>query len=125
MLRIVYCKRLFFPEGYEQLLRIRNPPATLRDIKWVHSYEDKANVFANYFVDIFQSHNTIFLPGKINEVEEFFTLHFKCLSPKQFSPAEIQCTIFKFPWKKYDLITSEIVNPKKVIILLTYIFNDA
>jgi hypothetical protein len=51
------------------------------------------------------------------------------LPPKHFSPAEIKYTISKFPQKispGYDQITVEVLNqlPKKVIILLTYIYNS-
>jgi hypothetical protein len=51
------------------------------------------------------------------------------LPPKHISPAEVRCKISKLPRKNspgYDLITFEILNqfPKKVIVLLTYIFNS-
>lgn len=116
----------------EQLLRVHNPTAILRDASgnWVHSDIDKANIFANHLADTFQPHNTILLPEKINEVEHFLDILLQMsLPPKHFSPAEVKYTISKFPRKKspgYDLITAEVLNqlPKKVIILLTYIYNS-
>lgn len=116
----------------KQLLRIRNPPAILRNANgnWVHSDEDKANIFANHLADTFQPHNTILLPEKINIVEQFLNSPLQMsLPPKHISPAEVRYIISKLPRKKspgYDLITSEILNqlPKKVIVLLTYIFNS-
>lgn len=116
----------------KQLLRVHNPPAILRDASgnWVHSDMDKANIFANHLADTFQPHNTILLPEKINEVERFLDIPLQMsLPPKHFSPAEVKYTISKFPRKKspgYDLITAEVLNqlPKKVIILLTYIYNS-
>ncbi|KAL4132544.1 hypothetical protein QTP88_009673 [Uroleucon formosanum] len=116
----------------KQLLRVHNPPAILRDASgnWVYSDMDKANIFANHLADTFQPHNTILLPEKINEVEQFLDIPLQMsLPPKHLSPAEVKYTISKFPRKKspgYDLITAEVLNqlPKKVIILLTYIYNS-
>ncbi|KAL4126393.1 hypothetical protein QTP88_010615 [Uroleucon formosanum] len=107
----------------KQLLRIRNPPAILHNVNgnWVHSDEDKANIFANHLVDSFQPHNTILLPEKINIVELFLNLPLQMsLPPKHISSAEVRYLISKLSRKKspgYDLITSEILNqlPKKVI----------
>ena len=116
----------------KQLLRIRNPPAILRNANgnWVHSDGEKANIFANHLADTFQPHNTILLPEKINIVERFLNSPLQMsLPPKHISPAEVRYIISKLPRKKapgYDLITSEILNqlPKKFIVLLTYIFNS-
>jgi len=116
----------------KNLLRIRNPPAILRNTNgnWVHSDEDKASIFSNYLAETFQPHNSIFLPEKINIVEQFLNSPLQMsLPPKHTSPAEVQYTIAKLPQKKspgYDLITSEILKqlPQKVIVLITYIFNS-
>jgi hypothetical protein len=91
---------------------------------------DKANIFLNHLADTFQQHNTILLPEKINEVERFLDIPLQMsLPPKYFSPAEVKYTISKFPQNKfpgYNLITAEVLSqlPKKVIILLTYIYNS-
>jgi len=54
-----------------QLLRIRNSRATLRNTNgnWAHSDEEKVNIFANHLADTFQPHNTNLLLEKINEVQ--------------------------------------------------------
>lgn len=117
--------------------RLRNSsseyaPATLRDTNgnWVHSDEDKANIFTNHLAETFQLHNTILLPEKIKTVEGFLDSPLQMpLPPKHFTPAEVHYTISKFPKQKspgYELITAEILKqlPKKAIILLTYIFNS-
>jgi hypothetical protein len=51
------------------------------------------------------------------------------LPSEHFSATDVKYTILKFTRKKspgYDLITAEVLNqlPKKVIILLTYIYNS-
>lgn len=132
-----HLESLMFKDGslwkaIKQLIRILNPPAILRDTnkKWVHSDEDKADIFANHLADTFQPHNTILLPEKINVVNQYLNSPIQMSLPtKYFLPVEVQNTISEFARKKspgYNLITAEILNqfPKKVFILLTYIFNS-
>jgi len=49
------------------------PPAILHNTNenWVHFDEDKFNIFAHHLLDIFQTHNIILLPKKINVVGKF------------------------------------------------------
>ncbi|KAL4092057.1 hypothetical protein QTP88_026630 [Uroleucon formosanum] len=87
----------------KHLLRMRNPPAILRNTNgnWVYSDEDKATIFANYLAGTFQPHNSILLPEKINIIEQFLnSLLQMSLPPKHTSPAEFQYTISKLPRKK-------------------------
>ncbi|KAL4148808.1 hypothetical protein QTP88_002960 [Uroleucon formosanum] len=83
----------------KHLLRIRNPPAILRNTNgnWVHSDEDKASIFANYLAKTFQHHNSILLPEKINIVEQFLN------SPLQMSLPPKHTSLLKFstPYLNY------------------------
>jgi len=58
----------------KQLLRTQHPSVILRNNNgdWVHSEDEKANIFSNHFFNTFQQHNNILTQKKMNDNNVIF-----------------------------------------------------
>jgi len=113
------------------MFKYKIPSCPLRntDYTLAITYNEKARVFQSHLSETFQPHNAIFIPQHIENVKKYLDSGLPNVSPeKYFTPNEVKNMLSKYSHKKspgFDLITIEVAGclPKKVIILLTYIYN--
>ena len=107
-----------------------NPPIRTPQGGWARNNKEKAKIFAEHLVQVFQPHPTELTPEEEEEIQQFLELPYQLEYPiKPFQTNEIKNIISsKLNPKKapgYDLITGKVLKelPEKGIRYITQIFN--
>jgi hypothetical protein len=107
-----------------------SPPLRRNDGSWASADDEKATMFAEHLVGVFQPNADILNRDHCTSVQQVVDSPLQLEPPaKNFTPSEIMNEILHLPLKKapgYDLITSEVLRelPRKGIVFLTQIFNS-
>ncbi|XP_017776379.1 PREDICTED: RNA-directed DNA polymerase from mobile element jockey-like [Nicrophorus vespilloides] len=110
--------------------KIRIPLIRKADGSWARSSRERANVFAEHFVNVFQPFPNETIVDESGEIDEFLEAPFQMSLPiKPVRPFEVMDVIGDLKPSKapgYDLITGRVMKelPRKAIVLLTTIFNS-
>jgi hypothetical protein len=115
----------------KKILQYKTPATPLKkpDNSLAFSDYDKAELFKTHLHETFQPHHNILIPQQVNMVNTFLNLPPSHSPPvRHFTSNEVKHTILKYSKKKspgFNLITTEVTRCllKKVIDLITYIFN--
>uniref|UniRef100_A0A2S2PCN4 Putative RNA-directed DNA polymerase n=1 Tax=Schizaphis graminum TaxID=13262 RepID=A0A2S2PCN4_SCHGA len=106
------------------------PPLRKTDGTWAINDIEKSNIFRHHLDSTFKPHSDTLTTNQIHKVNHFLLCPLPMsLPPKHIRPSEVKYTIDKSVRKKtpgFDLITAEVASqlPKKVILLLTHIYNS-
>jgi len=108
-----------------------NTPLAKPDGSLASSDADKAELLKIHLAETFSPHTEIQTPQNTKLVKQYLDSPLPFYLPtKSFTPNDVKYAIQKYSLKKspgYDLITAEVARclPKRVIVLLTVLFNAA